>query len=314
MTPDATGADDATRLPNLLIAGVGKAGTTSLFHYLSQHPDICASSVKEPRYFRLDDPQGALPPIESYLRCFARCDGQAYRMEASPQYFKGGERTIALIRETLRDPRVILLFRDPVTRLWSEYRFRKSRLSIPSQMTFDAFVARCEAVRGSGEPRSAENEAFYQLAGGSYAEHVEPWLEAFGDRLAIWFFEHLAGDPPAFVERACAWLGIDASVARTFAYSIENRTVSVRSPRLQRLALAVNREGGPLRNRRGAKAPLRRVYYALNRRAEPERMTAATRERLEEGFAPSNAELARILGAHRRASGLPDWLVRDAAR
>ena len=39
------------RLPNLVIAGVPKAGTTSLFNYLAQHPDICPSDVKETRYF-----------------------------------------------------------------------------------------------------------------------------------------------------------------------------------------------------------------------------------------------------------------------
>ncbi len=37
------------RLPNLITPGVGKAGTTSLFWYLSQHPEICPSGVKEPR-------------------------------------------------------------------------------------------------------------------------------------------------------------------------------------------------------------------------------------------------------------------------
>jgi hypothetical protein len=42
---------NAYRLPNLVIAGVGAAGTTSLFYYLIQHPDICGSNVKEVRYF-----------------------------------------------------------------------------------------------------------------------------------------------------------------------------------------------------------------------------------------------------------------------
>ena len=121
----------SSRLPNLVIAGVGKAGTTSMFHYLSQHSDICASTVKEPRYFRVDGEQGRPDPLESYARLFTHCGAERYVMEASPQYFKGGSRTIDLIRTTLKDPRVILMFRDPVQRMWSEYRFKKSRLSIP---------------------------------------------------------------------------------------------------------------------------------------------------------------------------------------
>ena len=97
----------STRLPNLLIVGVGKAGTTSLFFYLSQHPDICPSAQKEPRYFRLGDDE-ELPPIESYARHFAACRNERFVLEASPQYFKGGPRSIELIREHLGRPRVIV--------------------------------------------------------------------------------------------------------------------------------------------------------------------------------------------------------------
>ena len=62
------GAGDLTlRLPNLLIVGVAKAATTSLFQYLAQHPDIFPAELKELRYFtplRYAEP---LPPIGSYL-------------------------------------------------------------------------------------------------------------------------------------------------------------------------------------------------------------------------------------------------------
>jgi Sulfotransferase domain len=307
--PAGTGARLGLRGPNLLIAGVGKAGTTSLFHYLSQHPDVCASSVKEPRYFRLDDPSADPPPLEPYLQLFERCAERRYRMEASPQYFKGGQRTIELIRQTLERPRVIVLFRDPVTRLWSEYRFRKSRLTLPQDVTFDRFVERCERVRDSGEARTPDNAPYYQLAGGAYADHLGPWLEAFGDDLATWFFEDLVEDPPRFVRSACEWLGLDPAAAEGIDYSIENRTVPIRSRALQRLALRINREGGPLRNRRTAKAPLRRLYYALNRSSGGDRMSPQTRARLERSFAASNAALAELLSEHGRPVSVP-WLTR----
>lgn len=296
------------RLPNLVIAGVGKAGTTSLFWYLSQHPDVCGSSVKEPRYFRYrDDPEAELPPLSEYASHFSHCGSQRYVMEASPQYFKGGPRTIAAMRATLPDPRVILMFRDPVARMWSEYRFKRSHMTVPQDMTFDAYVARCERVRDERRARTGADADYYTLAGGFYADLVGAWLEAFGDDIRVLFFEDMVNDAPAFVAGVCRWLGIDDAVAASLTYSVENKTEGFRSGSLQRLALSANKEGGALRNRRRLKAPLRRAYYAINKSRAPEHMTPEIRHRLRKAFGPSNAALAERL----RALGydpLPSWL------
>lgn len=299
----------AGRLPNLVIAGVGKAGTTSLFYYLSQHPDVCASTVKEPRYFRLAGGSDEPAPLETYASLFAHCGDQRYVMEASPQYFKGGRRTVELICRTLGRPRVVLMFRDPVTRMWSDYRFRKSRLSLPADLTFDAFIDRCERVRDAGEPRTEENAAYYWLAGGAYVDHIGVWFDGFGDDLAVWYFEDLVSDPAGFVARACRWLGIDDAPAASFNYSIENKTEEIRSRTLQRLALSANREGGVLRNRRSLKAPIRRLYYVFNRQPNRERMSTETRARLERSFTGSNAALAAELANRGRDENLPGWLA-----
>jgi hypothetical protein len=311
---DGEDAMSEPRLPNLLIAGVGKAGTTSLFWYLSQHPDVCASAAKEPRYFRFpdDDPDAELPPIETYARHFVHCGAQRYVMEASPQYFKGGTRTITAIRRTLYEPRIILMFRDPLDRMWSEYRFRKSRLTLPESITFDAYVAECERVRDEGLPRTPETQAFYTLAGGAYADLARDWLDAFGDDIRVWFFEDMVADPSAFVAEVCRWLGIDAAPARVIDYTVENRTAEVRSRAMQRVALAANAEGGLLRNRRRLKAPLRAIYYAINRGSRRERMSPETRRGLEQTFAGPNAALAAEL-RRRGYRDLPGWLPRVRA-
>ena len=58
----------ALRLPNLVIVGVGKAGTTSLFHYLRQHPDICGSDIKELRFLNPLRRGEPLAPLARFLR------------------------------------------------------------------------------------------------------------------------------------------------------------------------------------------------------------------------------------------------------
>ena len=143
-------------LPNLIIAGVGKAGTTSLFWYLSQLPDVCPSDVKEIQYFTpLSEGDGVLDPLADYARHFKASHGERYRLEASPQYFHGGRVIVDAMRSTLDRPRVIVMFRDPIERLWSTFRFMRSRLaSLPDGMTFEGYVAACREVHERAASRS----------------------------------------------------------------------------------------------------------------------------------------------------------------
>jgi hypothetical protein len=293
------------RLPNLITPGVGKAGTTSLFWYLSQHPDVCPSGVKEPRYFApivLGEPLG---PVEEYARHFTGCSNERYVMEASPQYFHGGKPMIAAIKEVLGDPRVIVVLRDPVARLWSSYRFAKSRLRLPAAESFEGYLAACERILEDRPRRTRENRPFWTLAGGLYVEYLRDWLEAFGDRLRVVFFEHLAADPRVEVAELCTWLDIDDRAVGGFDYAVENRTVMFRSGLLQRIALGLNSER--LRRQRWLKRPLRRMYYAVNRAPREERMAPEIRLRLEERYRQANRELAVEL----RRNGyqrLPAWV------
>jgi hypothetical protein len=297
----------APSLPNLVMAGPGKAGTTSLFWYLSQHPEICAASVKEIRYFApITHGEGELAPLETYAGYFARCGDEPYLMEASPQYFHGGPPLIEAIRRLLTDPRVIIVLRDPVDRLWSVYRSLKVRRTLPATLTFEAYVRACERVRADRAALTLANRPYWTLSGSFYVEHLGAWLEAFGDDVRVVFFDHLAGDPRAAVRGVCRWLDIDERSAESFSYTVENRTVSNRSRLLHRIALAANSEG-LLRDRRRLKAPLRRAYYAINGQGPRERMAPETRRRLSEAFAPANAALGDELRA-RGYGDLPAWL------
>jgi hypothetical protein len=299
-------------LPTVVIAGPGKTGTTSLYWYLSQHPDICAGDVKEIRYFTpLSEGNGVLPPIEDYAAHFERCGTERHRLEASPQYFHGGQSIAPAMRETVPGVKVVALLRDPVDRLWSTFRFMRSRLAdLPSDMTFERYVDACREVRDRREPFSQDNRLYWTIQGGFYDEYLDPWLESFGDDFRVVFSERMGSEPHALVGGLFEWLEVDPGAAATITYSVENKTVPVRSAVLQRLALAMNSEA-VLGKRRRLKEPLRRVYYALNRRPEPHRMGPETRGALEELFAPGNAALARRLIAMGYTE-LPAWLSAGA--
>jgi hypothetical protein len=296
------------RLPNLVIVGVGKGGTTSLFWYLSQHPDVCASHEKEIRYFAALTEGGVdLPPIEAYAKPFEHCRDERYAMEASPQYFHGGARVAHAMTDVLGTPKVVVSLRDPVDRLWSQFRFIKTRFGpVPDEMTFEEYADRNERVWRDGLPLTPETTPYWHLSGGVYANHIAPWFDAFGDDFRVMFFEHLTARPAATIEGLARWLNIDTAPIASFSFSVENRTVPVRSAALQRIALLANRED-VLGRRRRLKAPLRRVYYALNRRRSTDAMPPAVEAHLRELLAPHNERLADQLTA-RGYVDLPSWL------
>jgi hypothetical protein len=295
------------RLPNLLIAGVPKAGTSSLFSYLAQHPQICPASVKEPGYFStLIPPDGVLPPIETYRRIFVDCSSEAYVMEATPSYCYGGQRLLQAIEDVLGRPRVLLLLRDPIDRLWSAYTFQRSLGNLPGIATFEDYIGRCEAQRRAGNPFIVRGH-LNGLSIGFYGDYLGHWFTRFPDVKVI-FFEELLHSPSTVVEELCRWLSIDSEVARTFDYAAQNVTAHPRSAMMSRLVFGVKvRADGVLRRLPRFRQALRSSYLRLNTAELKETMKPHTRKRLEELYRSSNYAVASILlgeGYDR----LPRWL------
>ncbi len=297
------------QLPNFVIAGVAKAGTTSLFRYLAQHPDVCPSDVKELRYFsalRYGEP---MEPLESYRKHFAHCTGERYRMEATPGYYAGGRRVADAVDGLLPDARVIVSFRDPIQRCWSWYRFVRSTARIPKDMRFAEYVDRCEQLHAEGVDGDRVNQPFWGLGGGCYDTWLEAWVDVFGRRLRIEFFEHVVRDPRGVAEGICDWLDIDSAVCADWRYDVENKTVQYKNKRVQQAALAINRRGERFfAQRPGLKKALRGAYYRVNSEQSDDRMDAEVRMRLDDFYAPHNQRLATLL-ADMGMVDVPDWLT-----
>jgi hypothetical protein len=294
-------------LPNLVIAGVAKAGTTSLFNYLAQHPEICASDVKETRYFEPLRYGEALPPIETYAAHFRHRQGERYALEATPTYFYGGKRTVSAIRQALPQVRVLVILRNPSERCWSDFRFEQSRGRVPADMDFDAYLDRCEALRAQGVDRLYENRSFTGLVDGCYANWLGDWFAEMGDRLKVVYFDDLSRDASATVREICSWLDIDGGVVDDFELAVENKTESVRSQTVQQVALAVNRRAETFFRRHPAtKRRLRAVYYLANRESAGPTVSASAARRMAEFYEPCDARLASLL--ERMGAPRPPWM------
>ncbi|CAN5162364.1 sulfotransferase domain-containing protein [soil metagenome] len=297
-----------SRVPNLLIAGVTKAGTTALFGYLGQHPQICPERLQESSSFVDRDDEGEPEPLGEYGDQFAHCRDEKYLLKASPSYFGRGPRFVSAVRGTLREPRVLVTLREPVDRLWSSYKMKRSKGHFRAEVTFEDFVERCLAVRASGEVWRPENQVYRALSTGFYADYIDDWLDVFGDHLRVLFFEQWSADPAAALAGLCQWLRIDPQPTGGFDYSVRNRGVMHRSAVLRRIGSSVNRAGALfLRRRPRLKTALAGVYERVNAVEFADTMAPATRQGLQALYEEPNTRLANRLAA-RGYQQLPAWL------
>ena len=298
------------RIANLVIAGVPKAGTGSLFAFLAQHPDICGSDEKETGYFNHYDPRrhiGPPPPIEEYARHFAHCSGERYALEATPTYSYGGRPVVAAIRAVLDRPRIVLILRDPVDRLWSAYTFQRAVGNIASIGSFPEYLQVVEQRRRDGLG-FVPGDGLHGLLIGFYADYLGEWLDEFDEDLRVVFTEDLRRDPRSVVEGLCSWLDLDTDVVPTLDLGARNVTRHPRSRRLAAAARSLKRRGERLHLLPPAVHDgLRRTYVRLNSGELSEEFDPELRRHVADVYRESNTETARLLADH-GYSDLPGWL------
>ncbi len=291
-----------------IIAGVNKAGTTSLFVSLSEHPDVVASAIKESRYFlpaRYGEPLGS---VDEWNDLFGAAD-RPVRLEATPSYFYGGADVAMAMRSTLTNPKVVLVLREPVDRAISFFEYQKVRLRIPQDLGIESYLETADAL-APADFDDPDNEKYMAVRGGRYADWLPDWWEVLGpDAVKIVWFEDLIRDGDAVLADVAVWLGLDPDRLSDAGLRSENRTTPFRNARLQRLALTFN-DGSErlLRRMPAVKRRLRSLYFAVNGRSkESDAVSDSVRTELAEQFIEPNARLARLLDG----AGLvrPSWLV-----
>jgi hypothetical protein len=199
--------------PNFLIIGAAKAGTTSLYHYLRQHPDVYMSPVKEPAYYASAGAEASrrdgVLTRTAYERLFDAATTERARGEASPQYLND-EAAPDRIAADLPDVRLIVSLRNPVDRAYSSYLGRLAGGT--ERRTLD------EALR----------RGTYYFDSSLYHAPLTRYFTRFDRaRIQVLLFDDLVADARATVQQVCDFLGIE----RDFAFDASARYGSARAPR-----------------------------------------------------------------------------------
>ena len=197
-------------LPDAVILGAQKCGTSSLQGYLVQHPGVIAPLRKEVHYFDLNHGQD-----EAWYRAhFGRESEPGLNIDASP-YYLFHPAVPARVHSLLPEAKLIVLLRDPVRRAYSHYWHErdKGRESLSFEDAIAAEPSRLgqlDAQLASGEIEiSREHQLYSYLARGRYAEQLERWFAVYPrERVLVLRFEDFVGAPLAGLNRTLEFLGL----------------------------------------------------------------------------------------------------------
>ena len=247
------------RMPDFIIAGAQKSGTTSLYAYLIEHPQVQLPVRKELRFFDNNFQAG-----ENWYRMhfpFKPMGKEATKTLCgeSTAYYMCYPHAAKRIAETIPSVKIILLLRNPVDRAFSHYQLNLRRGIEP--LSFDDAIA-AESMRlEQDRDRMLEDssycsfahEKFSYLARGRYAEQLVRWRSFFGnEQLLVIESSEFFKDTEAVYSEVLKFLGLPEAAPAHFG----------------------NRFPGK---------------YKI-------RMSDVTRERLEDYFLPHNEQLYTMLG------------------
>lgn len=252
------------KLPNFIIVGAAKAGTTSLNFYLDQHPDVFMCPIKEPHFFSTDIALDKFSAeyqirrkrnnidIEKYLsgpmtekkwdiyirswdqyrRLFKNVSNEKAIGEISNSYLYS---TAAAknIYDTLPHAKIIIMLRNPIERAFSQYamRFRDGH-------TGKSFREELEADIRKKQKGWHISDLYLEL--GLYTKQVQRYLRVFPKRqIKMFIFDDFRKQPAKVMQELLEFLGVDSSIKLDFSQKFNKST----KPRFVRLNHLITKYG-----------------------------------------------------------------------
>jgi hypothetical protein len=242
----------ATQTNHLIIGGSTKCATTSVFKYLSDHPQVIGSTFKETRFF-LDADYPLKPKIafseglDKYDALFLPKGNATIRMEATPDYLYSAG-TPERVKNNLNGVKWIFILREPVSRIESWYKFARQNNLLNENISFEEYVN--EQLRNVNT--SPTTPQYLRSADQShYAKYLKKYTDVFSkNNILIVIYEELKSNPAKVMKTICTFASIDPAFYIAYEFEVLNSTHVVKNAKLHE-------------NYRGLKRNLRQKVFQL---------------------------------------------------
>lgn len=271
-------------LPNFVVAGTVRSGTTSLARQLGDHPDVFVAAEKEIHFFDRHYARGRA----WYEEHFSPASGQRAVGEVTPNYLYE-PLAIPRMAAMLPQARVIVTLRDPIDRAYSQYWMWRAREK--EHLSFEDALAAEPDRLAQADDTGLNRSTYGYLDRSRYLPQLERMADHVpAERRLIIVHEEFQRDPAEVYAGLCRFLGVADDVRPDSLRERANAYRDFRSIRVREWTRRLGRHGR-------AGAELARAAGRLNGRTDPyPAMRADTRRELEEQFADHNAALAAWLG------------------
>jgi Sulfotransferase family len=229
------------KLPNFLGIGVEKAGTTSIYNYLKQHPQVYMSPVKETNFLErdwenVDDEtkrrkKDRIDTFEKYCQLFNNVTDEIAIGEISPNYLFHHQSSSERILRYVPQAKLIAILRDPADRAYSDHLMHVR----------DAIG---QNVRSLSEQIESRSQQSFTIRKGFYYEPLKYFFDKFGaDQIRVYLYDDLCKDAIALIQDMYQFIGVD----NTFVPDVTVRNQVAQVPKVNTLNTLLKRQN-PVRS------------------------------------------------------------------
>ncbi len=219
---------------NAIIIGAGRSGTTTLYQYLENHPDVCFSDIKEVHYFSVDD---LYKRGENYYHSFWKhCKNESIKASADT-YLLIDKKAPQRIAEYNSEIKIIIILRNPAERAWSSYQYALNNGYIKKDVSF------IQSIKDEENYKNADitiQNNLCNLWQSMYFEHISFWSEFFPrENILILKTAELKEQPKKLLKKLSDFLNI-AEFKVTDTSLKANKAAKAKSKLLQQFMLNRN--------------------------------------------------------------------------
>ncbi|WP_155083705.1 sulfotransferase domain-containing protein [Cyanobacterium aponinum] len=240
-------------LPNFIIAGAPKCGTSSVFSWLSDHPEVCGSQPKETFYlidrehptYKLGQSYNG-ENLEGYDNYFQHCNSSAKIFFEATTHYIYQNITIEILSKLNSQPQILFILRKPEDRVYSYFQYylnNKAKLKVDLTFTEYVHLIKNESLETFTQNYCTDKSSgyilYHNINHSCYVNYLEKWKSALPDRIHILLFEDMLKDRRNFMKQISNICDIDSNFFDNYTFPHKNATYGIKNRQIHRWSYAI---------------------------------------------------------------------------